>query len=107
MAVPKRKISKSQKRKRRTHFKIQVKSMAVCPNCGEITLSHTVCRKCGFYKGKLVVAPKAEKAEVTETSEKVEKVEKTEKAAKTEKAPKAAKTTKTTKTTKAAKAETE
>ena len=65
MAVPFRKISKSVKRKRRTHFKLQAPTMAVCPNCGELTLSHTVCRKCGYYKGKLIVEPKAEK-ETTE-----------------------------------------
>ncbi len=63
MAVPFRKISKSQKRKRRTHFKLQAPTMAVCPNCGEITLSHTVCKKCGYYKGKQVIAPKPEKTE--------------------------------------------
>ena len=63
MAVPFRKISKSVKRKRRTHFKLQAPTMAVCPNCGEITLSHIVCRKCGYYRGKLVLAPKAVKEE--------------------------------------------
>ncbi|MBN2540203.1 MAG: 50S ribosomal protein L32 [Bacilli bacterium] len=66
MAVPFRKISKSQKRKRRTHFKLQAPTMAVCPNCGEMTLSHTVCKKCGYYKGKLVVEPKPEKEESAE-----------------------------------------
>ncbi len=60
MAVPKRKVSKEQKRKRRTHFKLHAPSMVVCPNCGELTLSHTVCKKCGYYKGKLVVEPKLE-----------------------------------------------
>ena len=63
MAVPKRKISKSVKRKRRTHFKLQVPTMAVCPNCGEMVLSHTVCKNCGYYKGKLVIEPKPEKEE--------------------------------------------
>lgn len=61
MAVPFRKISKQQKRKRRTHFKLHAPTMAVCPNCGEMTISHTVCKKCGYYKGKLVVEPKPEK----------------------------------------------
>ncbi|HPD99705.1 MAG TPA: 50S ribosomal protein L32 [Bacillota bacterium] len=61
MAVPQRRISKTQKRKRRTHFKLHAPAMAVCPNCGELTLSHQVCKSCGFYKGKLVVEPKPEK----------------------------------------------
>ena len=30
-----------------------------CKNCGEIVLTHTVCPKCGTYKGK-VVSIKAE-----------------------------------------------
>jgi len=37
--------------------------MVVCPNCGELTLSHMICKKCGFYKGKLILAPKPEKTE--------------------------------------------
>lgn len=63
MAVPFRKVSKSVKRKRRTHFKLNAPAMVVCPNCGEMTLSHQVCRKCGYYKGKFVKEPKAEKTE--------------------------------------------
>lgn len=61
MAVPQNRISKARKRKRRTHFKLQAPTMVVCPNCGEVITSHTVCKKCGYYKGKLVVEPKAEK----------------------------------------------
>jgi len=61
MAVPFRKTSKSVKRKRRTHFKLSAPSMVVCPNCGELTLSHQVCKKCGYYKGVLVKEPKPEK----------------------------------------------
>jgi len=63
MAVPQNRISKTRKRKRRTHFKLQAPTMAICPNCGEMTLSHTVCKKCGYYKGKQVVEPKPEKTE--------------------------------------------
>lgn len=66
MAVPKNKISKQQKRKRRTHFVLQAPTMAVCPNCGELVLSHQVCKKCGYYKGKIVVEQKAEKEETAE-----------------------------------------
>jgi len=63
MAVPFRKTSKSVKRKRRTHFKLSAPTMVSCPNCGELALSHQVCKKCGFYKGKLVVEPKVAKKE--------------------------------------------
>ena len=60
MAVPKRRTSKSVKRKRRTHFKLNVPGMVVCPNCGEMKLSHRVCKECGQYGGKTVIEAKEE-----------------------------------------------
>lgn len=56
MAVPKRRTSKTRKRKRRTHFKLNLPGMVTCPNCGEIKLSHRVCKECGFYDGRQVLA---------------------------------------------------
>jgi len=47
MAVPARRTSKTAKRKRRTHFKISVPGMVECSNCGEMKLSHRVCKACG------------------------------------------------------------
>ncbi|WP_163654377.1 50S ribosomal protein L32 [Listeria sp. PSOL-1] len=55
MAVPFRRTSKTKKRKRRTHFKLQVPGMNECSNCGEMKLSHRVCPECGHYDGKEVV----------------------------------------------------
>jgi len=55
MAVPFRRTSKTAKRKRRTHFKLQVPGMVECPKCGEMKLAHRVCKACGTYKGKEVV----------------------------------------------------
>jgi large subunit ribosomal protein L32 len=55
MAVPFRRTSKTAKRKRRTHFKLNVPGMVSCPNCGEMKLAHRVCKACGTYKGKEVV----------------------------------------------------
>ncbi len=49
-----RRGSKTRRRKRRTHYKISVPGMVVCPNCGELKLSHRVCPECGFYSGKQV-----------------------------------------------------
>jgi len=60
MAVPFRRTSKSAKRKRRTHFKLSVPGMVVCPNCGEMKLSHRVCKECGYYNGKTVLVEKEE-----------------------------------------------
>ena len=68
MAVPQRRISKTRKRMRRTHFKLEVSGLITCPNCGEMIKSHHVCPKCGYYAGKaqyldgkLVKEEKAEK----------------------------------------------
>ena len=62
MAVPFRKISKTRKRKRRTHYKISAAGTAKCPNCGATIRPHRVCKECGFYDGKEVVS-KTEAAE--------------------------------------------
>jgi large subunit ribosomal protein L32 len=59
MAVPKFRISSSQRDKRRAHHALVAASPAYCPSCGEAKQSHTVCRNCGSYKGKQVTAPKA------------------------------------------------
>lgn len=55
-AVPFRKVSKTRKRMRRTHYKLTANSTIKCPNCGADIRSHHVCPKCGFYKGKNVLA---------------------------------------------------
>ncbi len=57
--VPQRRIGKTRKRKRRTHFKLDLPGIMTCPNCGEAKLSHTVCKACGFYDGKQVLEIKA------------------------------------------------
>jgi len=55
MAVPQRRISKTRKRLRRTHFKLAVAGLVTCPNCGEMIKAHHVCPKCGYYAGKPTV----------------------------------------------------
>ncbi len=55
MAVPKRKISRSQKGKRRIHQKVSAPGISVCPQCKETKLAHRICSNCGYYKGKEVV----------------------------------------------------
>ena len=54
MAVPQRRISKTRKRLRRTHFKLNVTGLVTCSHCGEMIKSHQVCPKCGYYNGKPV-----------------------------------------------------
>ena len=56
MAVPKRKVSKARRDKRRSSvWKLDMPGMTKCPKCGEIILSHRVCKSCGYYGGKEVI----------------------------------------------------
>ncbi|MDD5355319.1 MAG: 50S ribosomal protein L32 [Candidatus Omnitrophica bacterium] len=55
MALPKRRHSITRGRKRRTHWKVAVAQMVVCPQCKRKKLSHRVCPFCGYYKGKEVI----------------------------------------------------
>ena len=53
MAVPKRKVSKARRDKRRSSVdKLSMPGMVKCPNCGEYNLAERVCSACGFYEGK-------------------------------------------------------
>jgi large subunit ribosomal protein L32 len=55
MALPKHKISKSRRDKRRTHQKVDPPSVATCPECGEATLPHHACPSCGAYKDRTAI----------------------------------------------------
>ena len=53
MAVPKRKVSKSRRDKRRaSNFRISVPSVVDCPHCHEKKIAHQVCKNCGYYDGQ-------------------------------------------------------
>jgi large subunit ribosomal protein L32 len=60
MAVPFRRVSKTRKRMRRTHYKIDANNTTKCLNCGAEIRPHRVCGGCGYYKGKKVVAQEEE-----------------------------------------------
>ena len=56
MAVPKRKVSKARRDKRRSStWKLILPGMTKCPKCGEYVKTHRVCKSCGYYKGQEVV----------------------------------------------------
>lgn len=55
MAHPKRKISKSRRDKRRTHYKSTAATFMECSNCGSPVLLHRVCTGCGYYRGKAAI----------------------------------------------------
>ena len=54
MAVPKKRVSKQRKRKRRTHYKATEATRATCSRTGDPTVRHRVCPTSGMYRGKLV-----------------------------------------------------
>ena len=54
MAVPKRRLSKCRRDRRRANWKLTVPGLVECPQCHEATMPHHVCSVCGFYKGKEV-----------------------------------------------------
>ncbi|MBE6789340.1 MAG: 50S ribosomal protein L32 [Ruminococcaceae bacterium] len=56
MAVPKRRVSKARRDKRRSNvWKLKAPAFSKCPQCGELKMPHRVCLNCGFYKGKEVI----------------------------------------------------
>ena len=58
MAVPKRKISKSRRNKRRSHLKFKSINIIEDKKSGEYRLPHHVDLKTGFYRGRQVFEPK-------------------------------------------------
>ena len=60
MAVPKRKVSKARRDKRRSSvWKLDAPALSKCTQCGELKMPHRVCPGCGYYKGKEVVKVEA------------------------------------------------
>jgi len=58
---PKRKHSQGRRDRRRSHDALESPNLVVCSNCGEMRLPHTVCPKCGHYKGREVINMAEEK----------------------------------------------
>ncbi|HCE05194.1 MAG: 50S ribosomal protein L32 [Pedosphaera sp.] len=59
MAVPKRRTSRSRRRKRiASNSALTLPKTQACEQCGEPTLPHRVCPSCGFYKGRQIVTVK-------------------------------------------------
>lgn len=56
MAVPKKRVSRTRRNKRRTHDSLTPAHLVDCPQCHEKRRPHRVCPHCGFYRGIEVVA---------------------------------------------------
>ena len=60
MAVPKRKVSKARRDKRRSAvWKLDAPAFSRCSHCGELTAPHKVCKNCGYYNGFEVIKKEA------------------------------------------------
>ena len=53
---PKNKSSKSRRDKRRANWKMSAPTLVKCSHCGALMEPHKVCRACGYYANKSVVA---------------------------------------------------
>ena len=60
MAVPKGKVSKARRDKRRSStWKLAVPGLVACPKCGALHLPHRMCQECGSYNGREVKVVKS------------------------------------------------
>ncbi|MGH3713321.1 MAG: 50S ribosomal protein L32 [Micromonosporaceae bacterium] len=55
MAVPKRRMSRSNTRSRRSQWKARAVATVACPQCKSPKLPHTACGVCGTYKGRQIL----------------------------------------------------
>ncbi len=60
MTVPKRKVSRARRNKRRSQDSLTRSFPGICPQCNQPKPVHRACPKCGYYKGKKVIAVKEE-----------------------------------------------
>lgn len=69
---PKKRHSRQRQGKRRAAIKLFVAKGILCPNCANLTFAHTVCKHCGFYKGRDVLKKRSaqEKQAIEEANEK-------------------------------------
>ncbi len=52
MPVSRQRHTKARRDRARVHHKLKPQKMTTCTNCQAKILPHTVCPKCGYYKGK-------------------------------------------------------
>jgi large subunit ribosomal protein L32 len=55
VAVPKRKMSRSNTRHRRSQWKATAANLVTCERCREPKLSHIACPSCGTYNRRQVL----------------------------------------------------
>ena len=76
MPVPKRKRSRARRDKRFANKGMKDRSVAECANCKEPLMTHQACKSCGHYKGRKVMATKADRAVKRSETRKAKEVKK-------------------------------
>ncbi len=59
-AVPKRRISRTRRAKRRTHDALATPHLVNCDNCGHMKRPHYMCPNCRTYNGRQILPEIAE-----------------------------------------------
>jgi large subunit ribosomal protein L32 len=57
-AVPKVRVSRGRRNRRRAHHALTLPHLVECPKCHELTLPHRACPSCGTYRGMQVIEPR-------------------------------------------------
>ncbi|MGC8907832.1 MAG: 50S ribosomal protein L32 [Desulfomonilaceae bacterium] len=55
MPVPKKRVSRTRRDKRRTHKKLVPVNLTECPQCSEYMMPHRICPSCGYYKERSII----------------------------------------------------
>ena len=53
---PKNKSSKGRRDKRRANWKMSAPTVVACPKAGQLMMPHRVCKNCGTYNKREIVA---------------------------------------------------
>lgn len=56
--VVRMRATKSHRNNRRSHHKLAQPALATCPNCNAPHVRHRLCRECGMYRGRVIIAKK-------------------------------------------------
>lgn len=60
--LPKRKLSKGARNRRRSHLALRPASLTICPSCKSAMRPYHVCPTCGKYRGIEVIDMEAREA---------------------------------------------
>jgi large subunit ribosomal protein L32 len=55
VAVPKRRMSRSNTHSRRSQWKASAPAYSTCQRCRQVKLPHVACPTCGTYNGRQVI----------------------------------------------------